>query len=301
MSTLSRPELIGLATHDVITGVVLRAAGVSTAGIRTLLRRHHLFRAHRDIYFVTDRPGLRSHWYAAVVHCGLDALLACESASVLRGLIEHDPGRPHVIVPHRRITKPPKAIHVHRTTTLRPDDHDEIDFIPVTGLFRTLDDLARRVNEPTLKRALRQGERRYHLDLNALHAYASSRKLRRLIESYVPGQGHTDSELEALFFELCARSTLPPPETQRRTPGGRVDFLWPTLGLIVEVDGYDVHGGRIAFRDDRRRDRRNLRDGNETLRFTWNDLIEIPDEVILDLDAAHERLLWSRSGRNIDR
>ena len=65
------------------------------------------------------------------------------------------------------------------------------------------------------------------------------------------GQGHTDSPAEALFLEICARSTLPPPERQRRTSGGRVDFLWPSLGLIVEVDGYDAHRGLIAFRDDR--------------------------------------------------
>jgi very-short-patch-repair endonuclease len=299
MSTPSRHELLQLAVHDVITGSVLRAHGFRKAQRRTLLRREHLFPAHRDVFFTTDRPSRRGVWLAAVTHCGRGALLGCESAAALRGLIETDGGRPHVMVPAHRITKPPAAIRVHRSRTLRDQDADEVDLIPVTGLFRTFDDLARRVNAPTLKAALREGERRYNLDLGALYDYATSRKLRRMLETYVPGQGRTDSALEALFVEICAHSTLPPPERQRRSAGGRVDFLWPSLGLIVEVDGFDSHRGRIAFREDRARDRRNQREGKETLRFTHGDLTQAPHEVVADLNAAHTRLV-SRRGRHID-
>ena len=293
MTNLSRPELFELAVHDVVTGAVLRANGVTKGKLATLLRREHLFRAHRDVYFLTDRPGERSRWLAAVLHCGLDALLACESAAALWQLIERDLGRPHVIVPHRRITKPPRAIRVHRSSTLHEEDRDEVDLIPVTSLFRTLDDLARRVNDGTLRGALRQAERRYHADLGALYEYARARRLRKMLELYLPGEGRTDSPLESLFLTVCARSTLPSPDRQRRAAGGRADFIWDDLGLIVEVDGYDPHRGLVAFREDRLRDRRNQREGRTTLRFTYGDLKQIPDEVVADLNAAHRE----RAGR----
>jgi very-short-patch-repair endonuclease len=33
--------------------------------------------------------------------------------------------------------------------------------------------------------------------------------------------------------------------------GYEVDFLWPDRDLVVEVDGYDAHSGRVAFERDR--------------------------------------------------
>ncbi len=290
MSTPRRHELKALAIHEVVSVAALEANGISKETRRTLRRREHLFLAHKGVYFLTDEPRRTSQWLAAVLACGKGALLAWDSAAALWQVGEEDAGDPHVVVPAHRMTKPPSDIRVHRSRTLHEKDYDEIDDIPVTSLFRTYDDIARRVDAAALKSALREGERRYGLDLVALSEYARSGKLRKALSTYVAGQGKTDSTAEALFFEICARSTLPPPERQRRGAGGRVDFLWPSLGLIVEVDGYDSHRGRIAFREDRRRDRRNFRQGRITLRFTYGDLTETPDEVILDLNAAHTRL-----------
>lgn len=291
MTPPRRHELHPLATHDVITAAVLRANDITEEDVETLLRREHLFRsAHKAIFFTTDTPSRHGIWLAAVLHLGKGALLSWDSAAALWQVMGMDFGRPHVLVPAHRVTKPPPSIRVHRSRTWSEADCDEVDDIPVTSLFRTYDDIARRVNDATLKAALREGERRYGLDLVALSEYARSRKLREALRAYVPGQGRSDSAAEALFLEICVRSTLPPPEGQRRGAGGRVDFLWPSIGLIVEVDGYDAHKGRIAFREDRLRDRRNFREGRITLRFTYGDLKEIPDEVILDLNAAHTRL-----------
>ena len=242
------------------------------------------------MYLLTDAPTQHGVWLAAVLALGQGAALCDDSATGLWQVLRTVPSRPHVTVAAHRVTKPPRAIRVHRSRTLREEDYDEVDGIPVTTLMRTLDDISRRVNAPTLKAALREGERRYHLDLGALFEYATSRKLRRMLETYLPGQGRTDSVAEAIFLEICARSTLPAPQMQRATTAGRVDFLFPTLGLIVEVDGYDAHRGLIAFRDDRTRDRRHKREGKDTLRFTYGDLVETPEEVILDLNAAHDRL-----------
>jgi very-short-patch-repair endonuclease len=137
---------------------------------------------------------------------------------------------------------------------------------------------------------LRQAEYHHRIDLAALRADARSRNLRRVLDLYVPGQGRTDSELEADFYELVARRTpLPRPELQHRTPGGRADFVWEDRRLIAEVDGYDAHRGRVAFREDRARDRENARRGYETLRFTWEDVQLTPEAVAEDLTSAESR------------
>ena len=48
-----------------------------------------------------------------------------------------------------------------------------------------------------------------------------------------------------------------------------VDFLWRPQRLIVEVDGWESHGTRSAFEEDRARDVRLKLDGYDVVRFTW--------------------------------
>ena len=68
--------------------------------------------------------------------------------------------------------------------------------------------------------------------------------------------------------------------------GGRrhqVDCLWPANRQIVELDGWEGHGTRTAFRDDRARDRRLRAAGYRVTRLTWNQLEDEPDAVAADL------------------
>jgi very-short-patch-repair endonuclease len=53
-----------------------------------------------------------------------------------------------------------------------------------------------------------------------------------------------------------------------------VDFLWRRERLIVEVDGWESHGTRSAFEEDRARDARLRLLGFNVLRFTWRQLEE---------------------------
>jgi very-short-patch-repair endonuclease len=284
MATLTRPELRALATHDVIAGPELIAAGVTRGQRRTLLRREHLFRVHEDVFFTTDRPTRESCWLAAVKRCGRQALLSFWSAAVLWRLVDEGGDRPHVTVPHRKGKCSPKGIYLHRTT--RPDAGDMRSHIPVTTLHRTIDDVARTATPSTLIAILRAAERDHRLELSELSAIATSAKLRRALRRYVPGEGLTESPAEALFYAIVARTSLPRPLLQRRTAGGRADFLWPELKLLAEVDGYRWHKGRVAFREDRARDRANQLAGLRTLRFTYDELVAEPREVAADLERA---------------
>jgi very-short-patch-repair endonuclease len=287
MTTLARRELHALANHDVIEGHVLRAHGQSREQLRTLLRREHLFRVHKDIYLTTDRPTDRGLWLAAALHCR--GRVSFQPAGVLWQLLDEWDGIPHVTVAGHRVTKPPAGIRVHRSVV--PDEGAVRDGIPVTSLFRTLDDLARHFSDAALRRAVGRAERHHALDLSALFDAARSRRLRRVLATYVAGRGLTDSELEALFFEIVARTSLPRPRMQRRKAGGRVDFIFEELKLIVEGDGYETHRGKVACQDDRTRDRANKRAGYDTFRFTWADVTLTPNEVAADLELVAQRLL----------
>lgn len=267
-----------------ITARRLRALGLTRAEIRTLVRREHLHPAHEGVFFLNANPDRRAIWTAATARCAPDGLLSHASAAALWKLIDRDDGWPHVTVPRGRRAQQ-RGIRMHWTT--RALDRAWVHGIPVTTLARTLDDLARTATDAAIKRALRQAEYHHAIDLASVAAQATSARLRSVLRAYVPGQGRTDSELEADFVEVVAtRTPLPRPALQRETAGGRADFVWSELGLIAEVDGYDAHRGRIAFREDRLRDRRNLRAGLTTLRFTWEDVQLTPAAVAEDLLSA---------------
>lgn len=47
-----------------------------------------------------------------------------------------------------------------------------------------------------------------------------------------------------------------------------VDFSWPNVGVVVEVDGYEFHKSAEQFAEDRRRDAEARSRGYVPLRFT---------------------------------
>ncbi|MGE5408417.1 MAG: DUF559 domain-containing protein, partial [Syntrophothermus sp.] len=68
--------------------------------------------------------------------------------------------------------------------------------------------------------------------------------------------------------------------------GGRryeVDCLWPQAHQIVELGGWQGHGTRAAFREDRARDRRLRVAGYSVTRVTWHQLEDEPEAIAADL------------------
>jgi hypothetical protein len=67
----------------------------------------------------------------------------------------------------------------------------------------------------------------------------------------------------------------------RQALQGRLSL--PNLRQIVELDGWDGHSTRTAFREDRARDRRLVVAGYSVAHITWNQLDDEPVEVASDL------------------
>lgn len=64
-----------------------------------------------------------------------------------------------------------------------------------------------------------------------------------------------------------------------------VDCHWPDVKEILELDGWQGHKTRTAFREDRARDRKLGVAGYHVTRLTWNQLEDEPEAVAADLRA----------------
>jgi hypothetical protein len=183
---------------------------------------------------------------------------------------------------------------MHRSRTLTGDDRDVVDAIPVTGVPRTLLDLAA-VGPGQLDRALENAERLRLFNLMAVHSllercggHRGANRLRRALALYVPVP-FTRSELERRFLALVDRAGLPRPSVNAFVAGHEVDMLWPEHRLILELDTYEFHGTRAAFERDRRRDEDLRLAGYEVVRLTGRRLSADPEGVIALIRSMLER------------
>jgi very-short-patch-repair endonuclease len=99
----------------------------------------------------------------------------------------------------------------------------------------------------------------------------------------------TRSRLERALLPALHAANLPPPAVGARVGPYLIDFLWPTERLAVETDGYDAHGHRLAFEDDRARDVDLQGRGYAVLRFTWRQVLGEPATVARRIATVLER------------
>lgn len=67
---------------------------------------------------------------------------------------------------------------------------------------------------------------------------------------------------------------------------GVVDILFPGQRLVIEIDGRADHSDERAFQHDRSRQNRLIARGYRVLRFTWDDVVRRPTEVIATIRHA---------------
>ena len=101
--------------------------------------------------------------------------------------------------------------------------------------------------------------------------------------------GSTASRLEEKFLVFLRAYDLPIPRLNEWIDLGarryRVDCRWPGTEEVVELDSWEAHGTRRAFRDDRERDRRLRAAGYGLTRITWAQLEDEPVAIAADLRA----------------
>ncbi len=278
------------ANNRVVTRRSLDAADIGTNVITHRVATGRLYRQHHGVYLLDppERASRITLLTAAVEACGPTAVLSHRSAAELWGLLPKELGHIEVtVVAHNAGDRP--GIRRHRVRELDPSDTCTRHGVRVTSPARTVLDNAR---HPRLEEIVATGfdkgvlkQRQIDQAMARCPTRRGVRRLRTLLNQR-GGPRRTRSWGERRLLSLIREAGLPVPLTNRVLNGHQVDALWPQHRLVVEVDGYEFHGDRDSFENDRARDAAHVAAGYRVIRFTATQLAEQPLVVITQLAAA---------------
>jgi len=289
----------------------LLASGIDRSAIKRRLRSGRLELVHRGVYALPNTADVPlAAETAALLACGEGSLLSHHSAATLWGLRPGSARPIHVTVPGERGVRSPAGVQVHRSSTITGADVRIHERLPVTSPARTLLDVAATLADRDVERLLDEalfGRRILSLaQVSDVLARAGAHPGRARLARAAAGHTRstrTESPPEETLLRLIRAAALPEPRLQTSVLGYRLDFLWPELGLAVEVDAYGTHGAPARFEADRRRDARLMTEAQViVLRFTRAAIEQRPFEVIGLLARAigqREEALRSRRSRSV--
>jgi very-short-patch-repair endonuclease len=229
---------------------------------------------------------------AAVLASGPGAVASHATAAALWGIRRSAGGPIHVTTGKKWRS----TASIHRHYSLLPDDETTtVENLPVTTVPRTIFDLAANTSVDLVESMLREAEYRQLYDRlslpDMLRRYPGRRGTRRIrmalerLEAHPSGRAR--SPLEERFVRFLRRHRLPLPRLNDWIVLGakrfQVDCHWPGSGQIVELDGWQGHGTRSAFREDRARDRALRVAGYSVTRIAWAQLEDEPEAIAADL------------------
>ena len=290
--------LAGLAAgqYGVVSLGQLVAIGFSPRAVSRRVQSGRLHRLHRGVY-AAGHPCLTLHgrWLAATLAGGEGVVLSHRSAAHLRKLIDRSGA---VEMTSSRKLSPRRGVVCRLSGSLAQADRAVVDAIPCASVPLTLLGLAATA-PATLPGALARAERRGRLDLSAIAEMLGRRPrtpgspaLRRALRAYRVEWEWTRGELERRAPALFGAAGMPRPDVNTwiavAGDGCEVDFSWPSLRLAIEADGWETHGDRRAFEEDRRRDAALVAAGWRVLRFTWRQVVHEPEAVVAILRQLTE-------------
>jgi very-short-patch-repair endonuclease len=284
--------------YGVVSRSQLLQAGVGESRVERGVAIGRLHCLYRGVYAVGHEVVPREgRWLAAVLASGPEAVLSHWSAAALWMIRPSSRARIEVTVPHRSRSSRQIRRHVSQV----PDDERAVEEgIPVTSVPRTIFDLAATEPADVVASLLRESEYRQLYDRLSLwdlvERYPGRRGVRRVRAALERLEeepaGRKRSPLEDRFAPFLREHRLPLPRfNDWIMVGGKryqVDCHWPARGEIVELDGWEGHGTRTAFREDRTRDRHLRVAGYSVSRLTWNQLDDEPEQIAADLRALLE-------------
>ncbi len=232
---------------------------------------------------------------AAILACGEGAFLSHRSAAALYGIGEERSGVIEVSV-RRRGEHHRRGLRVRSRPSLPSYDVGTMSEIPATSPVRTLIDLATLEAPNRVERAVNEADKHDHVDPDslrkALERYAGEpgvKRLRAVLDKHTFRL--SDQELELLFRPLAAAAGIPVQLTKVFVNDFEVDFFWPSLGLVVETDGWRYHRTPSAQTRDALRFQVHTAAGLTPLRFSHRQVKYEPGHVrqVLKKTAAHLR------------
>jgi very-short-patch-repair endonuclease len=161
---------------------------------------------------------------------------------------------------------------------------------------RTIVDLAATSPADVVEHSLRESEYlRLHDALSLPYLLAryprhrGAGNVRACLARRTETPGRSRGWLEERFLPFLREQRLPPPQLNAWIEAGEkwfeVDCFWADSMAIVELDGFAAHGTRIAFREDRARDRHLRVAGYGVIRIAPEQLDDEADSIAADLRA----------------
>lgn len=281
--------------YGVVSRRQLLETGLGKDAIQHRLGSGRLHGVYSGVYSVGHQVLPREgRWLAAVFASGDGAVLSHWSAASHWRIRPSSRSVIDVTTPAK--SRSWKGIRRHHKAL--PSDEVVVEKgIPITSVPRTTFDLAATEPLDAVISMLREAE---------FHNLYDRLSLRDLVERY-PGRrgvrkvqlalerlkeepsGRRRSFLEERFAPFLRGHDLPLPRFNDWILLGpkryQVDCHWPGTRQIVELDGWEAHGTRSAFREDRARDRALLVAGYSATRITFNQLDDEPEAIAADLRA----------------
>ena len=295
--------------HGVVTLAQARGAGLTKGMVQQRLSSDRWQTVSPGVYRLCGSPRTWEQRLVALTFAaGPLAAASHRSAAGLLGIPGFDRrGLPEVTTPRARRHRSgagPGIVHRWRPF---PSDHlTIIDGIVSTRAARTLVDLAGVVHAKRVERAVDNCLAAGAVTLDSLcdtfidlagRGRSGVAVMRSVLAERTADVAAPASELEERFIELLRAAGLPNPVRQLDVGDGegwigRVDFAYPRVGLLVELDGRRHHSSLLDRRADASRDDRMRRGGRRHIdRFTWADIDERDDLVV-----AHLRRLLGPTG-----
>ena len=285
--------------HGVIGRREAVGFGASPSQIRNRLATGEWIRLAPAVFAIAGAPVT---WMqsARAQALSLDGLVSHRAAAYLHGIDGFRAGILDVTVAQTRGRQRPQ-IRLRRSTQMHLADPQVVHSVPVTGVARTVLDVAADVGPrrlETLVDAVLRQQMVSWADLyevlvrHSVQGRNGCGRLRQLLDHRYGDAVIPDSRWNRMVGQLLADSSLPEPQYEYVvcTVAGefvaRVDLAYPRQRLAIELDSVRFHLNRESFEQDARRRNRLLNEGWRVLTFTWSDYSNDPAGLIRSVRAA---------------
>jgi very-short-patch-repair endonuclease len=277
-----------VAQHGVVGRRQLLEAGVSGDAIDRRLRSGVLLALPRGVYAVGHRAlPVWGTELAAVLACGRTAGVSHASGVAAYGMVHRDPERPVDVTVWSGHPRSTAGITVHRVSERV---RLSVRFgVPVVSAVRALAGYATQGSPRDVERAFEEGRAKDVITPGDVARYLAAHPggpgtaaLRPLITPDRPSS-RSRSPAEEWLLPHLRRSGLPAPEWNFRIGAFTVDSFWRAQRLVVEVDGFPFHTGRVAFERDHEKDLVLRRMRLDVMRFTARQVKREPLRAVVDI------------------
>lgn len=302
MEHISRTATIGAAVaklagrqHGVVSREQMRSLGLTDDAILRWLRDGRVHQVQRGVFALGHaNVGHLGRIHAGVLASGPGAVASHRSAAYLLDIGERSPLVVDVI-PMKSGGRAIDGIKAHLVPYPGRGEWGYVGRIAVTGVARTIVDLAGVHGERQLREAIELAATKRVLDIGRIDAILANGPKRRgapclrsILDDWRPvaetaKHATFRSLFEAKILPLVAAADLPLPRfnvpirTAERIL--EVDLLWEGARFIVEADSRRNHGIEVAFERDHLRRRELIAAAYHYLGVTWREAEREPDAV----------------------